>query len=183
MGEGQATKNGPVKHRLLGYYCKEWDAAIVGAYPDLMHGGGCDQLFPEEVVRRVTLFNEQYQYVFLEGILVSHTFERYSALAREIANYNFYFLNTPLEECIKRVRARNAASTSNTKKPFSDVNIKKDYKNIWITVRTKCKRFGHKVIELDYKNPVAQLLKELELCGEEYPIMGRCVMWQMEQSC
>lgn len=186
IGEGQATKNGPLKERHLGFSSRKWDAAIVGMYQLDSTSGGCDMLFPEEVVRRVKLFTQRYRLVFLEGVLVSHTFERYNNLAREleggegssgvdvlfgegpqtvgpVLQYRFYFLNTPLQVCIDRVKARNAASVSATVKPFSDKNVRKDYHNIWNLVRAKMIKAGRRVYETDYTDPVRQILTDLSL--------------------
>lgn len=182
IGEGQATKNGPVKERHLGFHYRKWGAAIVGLYHADATSGGCDMLFPEEVVRRVKLFSERYRLVFLEGVLVSHTFERYNQLALELEGtgncggvddlfggsppslqYRFYFLTTPLQVCIDRVKARNAASVSTTVKPFSDKNVRKDYHNIWNLVRAKMIKAGRRVYELDYRDPLRQILTDLSL--------------------
>lgn len=179
VGPGRASKNGPVKDRHLGFVSEEWDAAIVGNYDPAKTSGGCDIIQdPEEVCRRVRLFSSTHRLVFLEGVLVSHTYQRYADLARELAggedlfgessvaepvDYRFYFLDTPLQTCIERVRARNAASTAANVKPFRDVNVRKDHHMIWDVVRAKCKKAGHHVVELDHRRPLPQLLESLGL--------------------
>lgn len=170
MGEGRATKKGPVKIRHLGFECKQMNAIVLGNYAEGVPSGGCDNIQdPEEVVRRVKLFNTTHKYVFMEGILVSHTFARYSELAFELGDYWFCFLNTPLEVCIERVKSRNANSASTNIRPFNDLNIRKDYRQIYEVVRNKCIAAGHKVVVLNYRCPIAQLNWEVGLCLPRLP--------------
>src|SRR5690606_34851729 len=103
----------------IGYELPDVDAAVVARYTDT--GGGCDAVRggPKEVVRRVRTLFRQHRHVVLEGILVAHTFQRYADLADELGrdSYLFMFLNTPLRNCIARVRGRRVVK-GNTK-PFN----------------------------------------------------------------
>jgi len=161
IGPGQATKGGPLKDRQLGYECVELNAAVVGAYSMETMRGGCDLLFPEEVVRRVLLFNESYKVVILEGILVAHTFERYSLLAKEVEDYRFCFLNTPLNQCIKHLDQRREGLVGNHGKPRNVKNLVKDYKQINGSVRTKCLDAGHTVVDIKWTEAYDQVMKML----------------------
>jgi hypothetical protein len=177
VGPGRASKKGPVKDRHLGFTSDEWNAAIVGNYDPAKTSGGCDIIQdPEEVVRRVVHFSTARRLVFLEGILVAHTFQRYNDLAVELEGvgggpfdeptgleYRFYFLDTPLDLCLERVRARNASSEAGNVRPFREDNVRKDHHNIWDLVRAKCLRAGRNVRILDYRRPVEQLVEELGL--------------------
>lgn len=177
VGEGRASKGGPLKERHLGFHCDKWDAAILGNYNLENTSGGCDNIQdPDEVCRRLRVFTSTYRLVFLEGVLVSHTFQRYNDLAVELEGgddallgagpglqYRFYFLDTPLDVCIERVRLRNAASVSANVKPFRDINVRKDYHNIWNTVRAKCREAGRRVYEVDHRDPLRQILTDLSL--------------------
>jgi hypothetical protein len=142
----------------LGYYLKELNAVILGKYASVT--GGCDGIrTPDEVVKRIKKFNKKYDYVLLEGILVSHTFKRYSKLASKIGDYRFLFLNTPLRTCISRVKKRRKAKGNI--KPFDPKNLRKDYVQIWKRTRIKCQEAGHYVKEVDYKRAFEIVKEEL----------------------
>jgi hypothetical protein len=142
--------------KLIGYYRPGLELAVVGKYES--ECGGCDGVgSADEVCRRVRMFAATYTNVVLEGILVAHTFKRYSALATEVTqneldNYVFCFLNTPLKKCISRVRTRRRAKGN--RKEFDPRNVINDYKNIWHGVRKKCMEAGHRVVVLDYRDPL-----------------------------
>jgi predicted ABC-type ATPase len=145
-----------IRGRLLGYRLKGPDVAIVGKYENIC--GGCDQVSSaDEIVRRVKLMAEQHYHVILEGILVSHTFKRYSELAREMGDYRFLFLDTPLQTCIDRVKARRRGRGKDG--PFDPKNVIKDWHGVWERVRTKCIHAGHMVIELDHRHPMDYILQ------------------------
>ncbi len=149
---------------LLGYHVPEFDLAIVGKYTT--NCGGCDEVgSADEVVRRVRLFHSQYINVLLEGILVAHTFQRYADLARELGNYKFFFLDTPLDLCIERVKARRLAK-GNTK-ILNPANITKDWNNIWNKVREKVAAAG-----LDYQivNHMKSTEQIIEVLKQSTPI-------------
>lgn len=131
----------------LGYHLPKLDAAILGKYDNKC--GGCDGIkTADEVCRRVRKFSKKYRVVILEGILVAHTFKRYSNLAKELDNYNFCFLNTPLNVCIRRVRQRRLEKGN--MKEFNPKNVVKDWHSIWKRVKGKCEESGHNAVEIEY---------------------------------
>jgi hypothetical protein len=141
----------------LGYYVPDLKMAVVGKYASPC--GGCDQVgSADEIVRRIKLFASKYKRVVLEGILVSHTFSRYSRLALELGNddYHFLFLDTPLASCIARVRSRR--KERGDKRPFNPHNVIHDHKQIWTNTRKRCIVAGHSVIEIDWLDPLPQVL-------------------------
>lgn len=151
----------------LGYYVPEWDACILGRYNNIC--GGCDGIkTANEVVRRVIAFSRVATNVILEGILVAHTFGRYSKLATYIERrthhqYCFAFLDTPLETCIARVQKRRA-ERGNTK-PFDPRNVISDHARIWERLRLQAKEAGHYCVEIKHKRkPVSQALLCLDKC-------------------
>lgn len=138
----------------VGYHLPDLDAAIVGRYDT--DCGGCDGIkTADEVVRRVRDFSSVYRHTLLEGILVAHTFSRYSALANELPNYRFFFLNTPLENCIARVRARRRRAGN--VKELDPGNVVRDWHRIWGRLRLQCAEAGHSVTILDYRDPLAPI--------------------------
>jgi predicted kinase len=140
----------------IGYHLPGIDTAVVGKYENVC--GGCDQIATaDEVCRRARLFHSKYRHVLLEGILVAHTFKRYSQLATELGDYVFCFLNTPLKTCIARVLARRKAKGN--AKPFKPDNLIKDWHNIWDRVQRQCREAGHIVKVLDYRDPLKTVLE------------------------
>lgn len=156
-GATEIVENGVV----TGLYCASLELAIVGKYGRVC--GGCDGInFPDEVCRRVREFSSTYRHTMLEGILVAHTHKRYSALATELADrdYWFVFLNTPLRNCIARVRARRVIAG---KPPaFNTANLERDHKCIWERMPKKMAADGHKTVVADYRDPLPTILKLLE---------------------
>lgn len=144
----------------LGYYLPSLGLSVVGTYSNTC--GGCDGIKEvNEVVRRVRLFAQTSRHVLLEGILVAHTFKRYSDLATEMSEYGykFLFLNTPLNTCIARVVARRRRRGD--QRPFNPNNLTRDWHCIWHRVRNKCLRAGHEVFVLQYTDPLPRLLELL----------------------
>lgn len=146
------------KDMVLGYHLPKYDLAIVGRYSTTC--GGCDGVGQaDEVCRRVRMFYDQYKFVMLEGILVAHTFQRYSDLANELGDYRFFFLNTPMDVCIERTLKRRQ-EVGNTK-PFNPKNLKHDWHQIWENVRAKMEEAGHDVTVLRWRNPMKAILETL----------------------
>jgi len=144
----------------LGYWLKELDTVVVGKYET--DCGGCDGIkTADEVVRRVRKFasDPRFRNVVLEGILVSHSFKRYSQLALEIPDYKFLFLDTPLDVCISRVRSRRQAGGNS--KPLDPKHLTKDWHAIWERIRVKCLEAGHYAGVLNHKNPMPVVLSLL----------------------
>lgn len=145
---------------LLGYLLTAVDTAVIGRYEQTC--GGCDGIrTADEIVQRVKDFSAHYRHVVLEGILVAHTFGRYHSLAMELADrdYRFLFLNTPMNVCISRVRARREQA-GNPKK-LDPTNLVRDWNCIWDRVRHKCLDAGHKVTVLDYRDPMPKVIEIL----------------------
>ena len=144
---------------ILGYELPWCGGSVVGKYVTAC--GGCDGIkTADEVCSRVREFSKRFDHVVFEGILVSHTFKRYSALANELDNFWFLFLDTPLAMCISRVKARRKAK-GNTK-PFDPRNVVKDYHNVYGTVKQKCLDAQHNVEVLSWKDPLPRVLEMLQ---------------------
>src|SRR5262245_13612298 len=145
---------------VLGYSVPALELAIIGRYTNVC--GGCDGVgSAEEVCNRARRFAKEFRHVMLEGILVAHTFKRYNELAMELGseNYVFAFLNTPLETCLARVRARRRAKGK--EKPLNPNNLIRDWHNIWEVVRGKMKQAGRRTVVLPYKDPMPKVMELL----------------------
>lgn len=150
---------GKKKSTVLGYKLSRWNGIVLGRYTPT--GGGCDGISPPtEVERRIDLYAKPDNDVFLEGILVAHTFDRYNKQAIEKATkgipYHFCFLDTPWVECLRRIIARRQA-VGNTR-PFNPENAKYDFRRIWGTVRYELVNAKRLVTVLDHRAPLDQLL-------------------------
>lgn len=147
----------------LGYLLGKWNAFMLGRYDT--DCGGCDGIkTADEVCKRVRDHARTVRHVLLEGILVAHTFQRYSDLAREMEEqghpYVFCFLDTPLKTCVARVRSRRMRrGDSRTLNPG---NVIRDHARIWRRLRAQCVEAGHRTVELPWRDPLPVVLDLLE---------------------
>ena len=152
---------------VLGHKMPKINGVAVGPYTKVC--GGCDAInLVEEASRRVILWSQQFitGIIVFEGIRVAHTFQRYHDLAHRLESeghkYKFLFLDTPLEVCIERVKARRLARGN--EKPLDPKNIAKDYHNIWERVRGKCVVAGLDVTILPWQNAWETMKRIVEQC-------------------
>lgn len=146
-------------NKIIGYMSEDKRLGVVGPYNRVC--GGCDGVRDAaEIERRLGWFSARCTHVVMEGILVAHTFKRYSLLAHQYTDsgygYKFLFLDTPLKNCIARVLSRRIKS-GNTK-PFNSTNLVRDWGGIWNRVRLKCQEAGHEVIILPWKDPMPTVI-------------------------
>lgn len=120
VGSTQVSK---LDGKIVGTHIGERIVAL-GSYEKVC--GGCDALPTQDLIQgMVDHFAGQYPVVILEGLLVSHTFERWNNLAKKHDDYRFLFLSTSLEECIARVRRRRLAKGND--KPYNPEHLIKDW--------------------------------------------------------
>lgn len=147
--------------KVIGYSLPSIKGVIIGRYTDT--GGGCDGFKEgvvqvDEIVRRL---HPQYKNLLLEGIMVSHLYERFHNLATDLGNYKFMFLDTPIKLCIERVKARRLAKGNI--KPFDPIkNLIPDYKRTKYRVRQRMTDAGHHVRLINHLDPLPQITKELD---------------------
>lgn len=145
--------------KTIGYKLKNIDAGVLGRYSNVC--GGCDGIkSADRVVELAKRFNEDYSLVIMEGILVSHTYQRYHELALELEGYTFCFLDTPKKICISRTRKRRAEK-GNTKE-FNPKNLLHDWQQIWVRTRQRMIDSGHHVVILPWQDPLPILLETIE---------------------
>jgi thymidylate kinase len=137
---------------------------LVGSYENVC--GGCDAIpTQDEICNRVRHWAHEGD-VLLEGLLMSHVFSRYAALAMELQRQDvpsiFGFLDTPLDVCLERVNARRAArgvtepvNPENTSDKWHanrstfDKFVKPASKN-WKDVNKFLKTWGQEQVEFPY---------------------------------
>jgi hypothetical protein len=116
MAKGIAAPMGENSKKPDGYLVKLPFAPkplfVVGSYENTC--GGCDAISTQdEICDRVRAY-ASLGHVMMEGLLMSHSFARYAALDRELHAQGHHciwgFLDTPLEVCLDRVRARREAA-------------------------------------------------------------------------
>lgn len=146
------------KRETKGYLLTDFDAAIVGHYKRTC--GGCDTMKTADAIEiRIRVFAKTYRKVILEGITVSHTFERYNQIAIDFNDdYYFLFLDTSLETCIERVKARR--EQRDNEKKFDPRNVVSDYERVLVAKR-KLTEAGRKVIALNHLDPIPQVMELL----------------------
>lgn len=95
----------PGRVGVLGYYVPDLNLYIIGKYASQC--GGCDAIKTQDEIKARVDYYRAKGNVLLEGILVAHTFGPWLDFSRG-RNWRFCILNTPLDECIRRVNARRA---------------------------------------------------------------------------
>lgn len=147
---------GGASREILGHHAHRLGLAVVGPYTKVC--GGCDAVrTQDEVCRRVRLFSQEYPRVMLEGILVAHTYSRYLALARELGDYTFLFLDTPLGVCIARVKARRLERGN--MKPLDPKNVVRDHERVHNVLPGLFRGAGLRVVILDWQDATGQALE------------------------
>lgn len=128
---------------------------VVGSYANAC--GGCDGIQPySDIWPRV----ERYAgmgHVLFEGALVSSS---YGNIGRDSEKYGdkfvFAFLDTPLEKCLERIRARRAAKGN--LKPLDPKNTEVKYNNILASIPKIRDEFKRRVVIIDHRSAVPQIL-------------------------
>ena len=119
--------------------------------------GGCDGIQPyAEIVRRVWQYAATDHHIFMEGLLISG----YGSLGKAFDQMPerriiYAAMDTPLEECVRRVLARRKAKGND--KPFNRGNL--DFK--WLAVRRSMEMLAgidKETLWVDHKRAVEQVL-------------------------
>lgn len=150
---GYRKGNNVVGYRLNG------DVLIVGKYET--DCGGCDQIkFQDEICDRVYRFAKKSSVVLFEGLLISGLYSRYLQLSRKLQKENheyiWAFLDTSLDECLKRTVRRRIARGN--KKPFNPKNTELKYRAVTLA-KEHALRDKENVITLHSGRAHKQLLR------------------------
>lgn len=147
------------RNKPLGYVTKQLDVAIVGRYET--DCGGCDTVkTQDEICGRVREFHKHHDHVVFEGLLISHIYGRYRDLARELPPFAMMFLDTPLDVCVERVKARRA-SKGNTDEldPTNTIQKWHDSRRVFL----KAKADGLNPVWLSWDRPLEHLREVMGL--------------------
>lgn len=137
----------------IAYNVPKLQANIIGRYGTQC--GGCDGIKTQDLVcGRVIKFKKPN--LIFEGLLISHSFQRYHELALEHGPIIFCFLDTTPDDCIDRVYKRREL-----KGMFGTFNEDQIYKDHAAVMRCKQKfaNAGHTVYELESKNSVNDFIE------------------------
>lgn len=131
---------------------------IVGPYKTAC--GGCDAIQPySDIAGQIGYGFGACDHVLLEGALVSSSYGTIGHLMDTFApNAVFAFLDTPLDECLRRIAARRAAKGNF--EPVNPKNTSVKHENV---ARTKAQmdKLGSRIriVDIDHTQAVRQVLK------------------------
>jgi len=130
---------------------------FIGSYRNAC--GGCDNVDSQDTMCNMIRHFSQLGHVIAEGLLMSHSTARYLALHDEMAEYGipmvFAYMDTSLEDCIERVKARRISKGN--MKPLNTANTESTYHSTWGT-KEKLEAEGVKTVIIDHtKDPVIQI--------------------------
>lgn len=112
----------PEGKKIWGYINQQLCWAIVGSYENTC--GGCDTIrTQDETEARIEQLLDWGFSVLFEGLLISTLSSRWIKFSQHISdksNMLFYYLDTPIEECLNRIQARRQAAGNN--RPFNPKN-------------------------------------------------------------
>lgn len=101
------------------HFIPELNLCVLGRYDK--QGSGVDNIKGSDRLQEFMRDKLKHHNVMLEGVIVSHVFERWDKMAdSENWNYHFFYLKVDIEECIERVKERRAKNGNN--KPYDPKN-------------------------------------------------------------
>jgi predicted kinase len=129
---------------------------IVGPY--LTACGGCDAIQPyARIWPLVTRAAEKGEHVLFEGALVSNS---YGNIGRDSEVYGdefvFAMLDTPLDECLARIRKRREARGE--LKPLNPHHCARIYHSVQRTIKT-AEQAGRRIVIVPHETAVKSVLK------------------------
>ena len=112
----------------MGTFLPRYNTVIIGTY--LNPCGGCDGLAPKMVQEYLRLLWPYNVHIVYEGAIVAGIISTFYELSKKLREEHyrevaFCFLNTPVEECIRRIYVRNGG------KPFSEANVAAKASSVW----------------------------------------------------
>lgn len=142
-----------LQNTLLVYKKKLW--FVLGRYGNVC--GGCDTIkTQQEIIERIELASRNGWNVWCEGLIMSTIYGTVGEYSEQFGDrWVFAYLQPPIEECIRRIKARRAAA-GNTK-PLNEANTRRRVATI---ARNREIVLGHgrRVVDLDWRQPLPALL-------------------------
>ena len=129
---------------------------VLGPY--LTPCGGCDAVQPYALVSKLIRSYQPKGHVLFEGALVSTTFGEVGQTLAEYADSLVAYLDTPLEICLQRVKARRKERGDERElNPANTVSKHKSIQRTW----PKFEAAGVRVVSLNYEAPLTEVLRWL----------------------
>ncbi|MGI9141972.1 MAG: hypothetical protein ACR2IJ_02170 [Fluviibacter sp.] len=129
---------------------------LLGSYKNVC--GGCDGIPTQDEIAERALRAHPYGHVLMEGALLSGAGVN-GAVTRAVHSTGcdvYTFLDTPLEECITRVKIRRA--TAGNEKPFDPKNLVHKFESVVSTYKALRAAGGYDARLVDHTNIHPQLL-------------------------
>lgn len=127
---------------------------VVGSYETAC--GGCDAIQPYSLIWPRVVEYAQLGHVLFEGALVSSSYGNIGRASEEYGDqFVFAFMTTPLEVCLQRIAARRLARGDT--RPLNPKNTEGKLRSIQGSL-PKIIALGRRVVMLDYRHPLPQLL-------------------------
>lgn len=131
---------------------------VVGSYETAC--GGCDAIQPYDLIWPQVVEYAQQGNVLFEGALVSSS---YGSIGRNSEVYGdtfvFAFLDTPLDVCLDRIKARRLAKGN--LKPVDPKNTEHKHQCVEHSIDIIKNKFGRRTVVIDYRKPIPQILRLL----------------------
>jgi hypothetical protein len=145
-----------------GYVLRDHRVFVIGPYAS--ECGGCDRIQPFALIPQLIEKYAGQGHVIFEGLLISTFYGDIGRLLMEAQESMVMFLDTPLEVCIRRVRARRMAAGNH--RPFNPTLLAQKHAQI---ARLKAK-FGSRAISVT-DHDAAAIIMRLLTAGS----IGECV--------
>lgn len=131
--------------------------SVLGSYETPC--GGCDTIPTQDMICDLVRQEAALgHHVLLEGLLMSHLYGRYTALADEQTAlghpFIFGFLDTPIGVCLDRINARRRERGND--EPVNPRNTETKFRSI-LGCRAKLDKAGYLVVALPWQEPLTAL--------------------------
>lgn len=140
----------PSRRQPLYYIHATRSIMVLGHYE--VDGGGCDNIGSARTVYDLLQSTQLSNIVLCEGLLLSEDVK----WSQQLENLHVVYLNTPLNTCLKQIRARREAA-GNTK----PLNVANTANRVAVIERSKVKltALGVKCYSLNFESCVAKVLE------------------------
>jgi predicted ABC-type ATPase len=141
---------------------------ILGLYNSAC--GGCDTLTAGQQISLIEYYAPK-GHVFYEGLLGSEYYGKLGAVSEQYGDQHvFAFLDTPIEVCIERVKARRIAKGNHA--PLNEFNTRERVKRI-NSLKNRLLKTNRNVITVEYLNASSKILEILKEYDAKLQIAGR----------
>jgi hypothetical protein len=129
---------------------------VLGRYGNVC--GGCDTIKTQaEIVRRIKFYTKEGAHIWVEGLILSTIYGTVGEFSERYGDrWVFAYLNTPIETCIERIKARRRAAGN--EKPLNETNTRARVSTI-LRNREIVESHGRRTMTLSWRDPLPVILK------------------------